>query len=281
MARIKADALVQYAVNAVGGGYCWGADGQVCSPAVRRELANRTSNTETRNNLLSLCAKWDGKKVWDCSGLFRGAWRALLKYRSGGATGIYNKWCSMTGTIDTLPDEPGIAVFRGTPNNMEHVGLYIGVGEVIDARGSAKGVVRGTLESYGRWTHWGRLEDVDYSEEETEEKPTVTDVKWHATVKTQTGNGINLWDTPLKSASVQRVPEGAAVDVLYEAGNGFVLASYGGVLGYADAGYLVRESGSAGDSDANTDRLEALEERVSALEKILGVTECEDCKIGG
>lgn len=281
MARIKADALVQYAVNAVGGGYCWGADGQVCSPAVRRELANRTSNTETRNNLLGLCAKWDGKKVWDCSGLFRGAWRALLKYRSGGATGIYNKWCSMTGTIDTLPDEPGIAVFRGTPNNMEHVGLYIGGGEVIDARGSAKGVVRGTLESYGRWTHWGRLEDVDYSEEETEEKPTVTDVKWRATVKTQTGNGINLWDTPLKSASVQRVPEGAAVDVLYEAGNGFVLASYGGVLGYADVGYLVREIGSAGDSGANSDRLEALEERVSALEKILGVTECEDCKIGG
>ena len=281
MAKIKASDLVQYAVNAVGGGYCWGADGQVCSPAVRQELANRTSNTETRNNLLSLCAKWDGKKVWDCSGLFRGAWRALLKYRSGGATGIYSKWCTEKGTIDSMPDEPGIAVFRGTPNNMEHVGLYIGNGEVIDARGSAKGVVRGTLESYGRWTHWGRLEDVDYSEGETEEKPTVTDVKWRATVKTKTGNGISLWDTPLKSASVQRVPEGAAVDVLYEAGNGFVLASYGGVRGYADAGYLVRENGSAGDSDANSDRLEALEERVSALEKIIGVTECEDCKIGG
>lgn len=278
---IKADKLIEYAINAVGGGYCWGADGQVCSPAVRQELANRTSNTETRNNLLGLCAKWDGKKIWDCSGLFRGAWRALLKYRSGGATGIYNKWCTEKGTIDSMPDEPGIAVFRGTPNNMEHVGLYIGNGEVIDARGSAKGVVRGTLESYGRWTHWGRLEDVDYSEGETEEKPTVADVKWHAMVKTKTGNGINLWDTPLKSASVQRVPEGATVDVLYEAGNGFVLASYGGVLGYADAGYLARESGSAGDSGANTDRLEALEERVSALEKILGVTECEDCKIGG
>ena len=279
MARIKADALVQYAVNAVGGGYCWGADGQVCSPAVRQEFANRTSNTETKNNLLGLCAKWDGKKIWDCSGLFRGAWRALLKYRSGGATGIYSKWCTEKGTIDSMPDEPGIAVFRGDSITKEHIGLYIGNGEVVDARSSSKGVVRGTLESYGRWTHWGRLEDVDYSEEETEEKPTVTDVKWRATVKTKTGNGISLWDTPLKSASVQRVPEGATVDVLYEAGNGFVLASYGGVLGYADAGYLVRESGSTGDSGANTDRLEALEERVSALEKILGVTECESCKI--
>lgn len=278
MARIKADALVRYAVNAVGGGYCWGADGQVCSPAVRQELANRTSNTSMKNTLMTVCAKWDGKKIWDCSGLFRGAWRALLKYRSGGATGIYNKWCSMTGTIDTLPDEPGIAVFRGTPNSMEHVGLYIGGGEVIDARSSKQGIVRGTLESYGRWTHWGRLEDVDYGESEAE-SPATNKVKWSATVRTKTGNGISLWDTPLKSASVQRVPEGATVDVLYEAGNGFVLAFYNGVLGYADAGYLVRESGSAGDSGANSDRLEALEERVSALEKILGVTECESCKI--
>ena len=278
MAKIKSDALVRYAVNAVGGGYCWGADGQTCTPAFRQELAARTSNSAAKENLLTVCAKWDGKKVWDCSGLFRGAWRALLKYRSGGATGIYKKWCSMTGTIDTLPDEPGIAVFRGIPNNMEHIGLYIGGGEVIDARGSAKGVVRGTLESYGRWTHWGRFEDVDYGESEAE-SPATNKVKWSATVRTKTGNGISLWDTPLKSASVQRVPEGATVDVLYEAGNGFVLAFYNGVLGYADAGYLVRESGSAGDSDANPDRLEALEERVSALEKILGVEACEACQI--
>lgn len=277
--KIRVDTLIAYAKNAVGGGYCWGADGQVCSPSVRRELANRTSNEATKKNLLNLCAKWDGQHVWDCSGLFRGAWRALAKYRSGGATTIYRSWCDEKGTIDTMPDVEGIAVFRGTPGNMEHVGLYVGKGYVIDARSSEKGVLLSTMASYGRWTHWGKLVDVEYGE--TEEKPTVTDVKWRATVKTQTGNGINLWDTPLKSASVQRVPEGAAVDVLYEAGNGFVLASYGGVLGYADAGYLVRESGSAGDSGANSDRLEALEERVSALEKIIGVTECEDCKIGG
>lgn len=277
--KIRVDTLIAYAKNAVGGGYCWGADGQVCSPSVRRELANRTSNEATKKNLLNLCAKWDGQHVWDCSGLFRGAWRALAKYRSGGATTIYRSWCDEKGTIDTMPDVEGIAVFRGTPGNMEHVGLYVGKGYVIDARSSEKGVLLSTMASYGRWTHWGKLVDVEYGE--TEEKPTVTDVKWRATVKTQTGNGINLWDTPLKSASVQRVPEGAAVDVLYEAGNGFVLASYGGVLGYADVGYLVREIGSAGDSCANSDRLEALEERVSALEKILGVTECEDCKIGG
>ncbi len=278
--KIRVDTLIAYAKNAVGGGYCWGADGQVCSPSVRQELASRTSNEATKKNLLNLCAKWDGQHVWDCSGLFRGAWRALAKYRSGGATTIYRSWCDAKGTIDTMPDVEGIAVFRADGSGMAHIGLYVGKGYVIDARSSEKGVLLSTMASYGRWTHWGRFEDVDYGESETE-SPATNKVKWSATVRTKTGNGISLWDTPLKSASVQRVPEGAAVDVLYEAGNGFVLASYGGVLGYADAGYLVRESGSADDSDANPDRLEALEERVSALEKILGVTECEDCKIGG
>lgn len=275
--KIKSGALVDYAIAAVGGGYCWGADGQTCTPAFRQELAARTSNSAAKENLLTVCAKWDGRKVWDCSGLFRGAWRALLKYRSGGATGIYNNWCSEKGTIATMPDEPGIAVFRGDSRTKEHIGLYIGGGEVIDARSSKQGVVRGTLASYGRWTHWGRLADVEYAG--TEEDLTILDVKWRGTVKTKTGNGINLWDTPLKTVSVQRVPEGETVSVLDDAHGGLLLASYGGRLGYADVGYLVPEGGATGDSGANTDRVAALEERVSALEKILGVEACEACQI--
>lgn len=277
--KIKSGALVDYAIAAVGGGYCWGADGQTCTPAFRQELAARTSNSAAKENLLTVCAKWDGRKVWDCSGLFRGAWRALLKYRSGGATGIYNNWCSEKGTIATMPDEPGIAVFRGDSRTKEHIGLYIGGGEVIDARSSKQGVVRGTLASYGRWTHWGRLSDVEYAG--TEEDLTILDVKWRGTVKTKTGNGINLWDTPLKTVSVQRVPEGETVAVLDNAREGLLLASYGGRLGYADVGYLVPEGGAAGDCGANTGRVAALEERVSALEKILGVEACEACRIGG
>ena len=69
--------------------------------------------------------------------------------------------------------------------------------------------------------------------------------------------------------------------VLDDAHGGLLLASYGGRLGYADVGYLVPEGGAAGDSGANTDRVAALEERVSALEKILGVEACEACQIEG
>ena len=107
------------------------------------------------------------------------------------------------------------------------------------------------------------------------------EVNWRGTVKTKTGNGINLWDTPLKTVSVQRVPEGETVAVLDDAQKWLVMAFYGGKLGYADVGYLVPKGGAAGDSGANTDRLAALEERVSALEKILGVKACEACQIEG
>ena len=275
---IKVHDLIRYAENAVGGGYCWGADGQTCTPALRQELADRTSNSAAKENLLTVCAKWDGKKVWDCSGLFRGAWRTLLKYRSGGATGIYENWCAAKGPITTMPDEPGIALFRGDSRTKEHIGLYIGNGEVIDARSSGKGVVRGQKAAY-KWTHWGRLADVDYSE--MEDKPTVLEVKWRGTVKTKTGNGINLWDTPLKTVSVQRVPEGETVNVLDDAHGGLLLASYGGRLGYADVGYLVPEGSAMGDPDANQDRIMQLETRVSALEKILGVEACDACQIEG
>lgn len=232
---IKADKLIEYAIKAVGAGYCWGADGQVCSPKVRRELAGRTSSQSNKNNLLITCAKWDGKRVWDCSGLFRGAWRELSKYRSGGATTIYKSWCNEKGTIDTMPDIPGIAVFRGTPGNMAHIGLYIGNGEVVDARGSSVGVLRGTLQSYGKWTHWGKLTDVDYGEGD---EPVVAETKWLGTVKTNSGNGIQLWADEDKTARLASIPESATVNVLEDTRTGMVQASYNGKTGYVDAQYL-------------------------------------------
>lgn len=286
---IRVNALVAYAKNAVGGGYCWGADGQKCSKAVRQELASRTSNEATKKNLLNLCAKWDGQNVWDCSGLFRGAWRALAKYRSGGATTIYREWCDEKGTIDTMPDVEGIAVFRADGTGMAHIGLYVGKGYVIDARSSDKGVLLSTMASYGRWTHWGKLADVDYGAQDEEEVEKMVDIKWRGKVKTRTGNGVSLWDTPLKTVSVISVPEGAEVGVIDDTHGAFALAIYEGRMGYVDTGYLYAADGSETPSSAKEDhaeemvdtRLAALEARVAALEKILGLETCEACQIGG
>lgn len=237
--KIKAADLVAYAREAVGGGYCYGASGQVCSQKQREIWAE--DNPSARENLLGVCAKWDGKKVWDCSGLFRGAWRELLKYRSGGATTIFKTWMTETGPISNMPDTPGIAVFRANESNpatKDHTGLYVGGGLVVDARGSSAGVVIGTLASYGRWTHWGKFEDVDYSGQTV---PNDDPVLWRGTVKTRYGRGISLWADSDKLVALVNVPEGEAVSVL---GNpdarGFARSRYAGVVGLADTQYLRR-----------------------------------------
>lgn len=46
---------------------------------------------------------------------------------------------------------------------MGHIGMTIGDGLAVDCRGSASGVVIGTVSSYKKWTHWGRFGDVDYA----------------------------------------------------------------------------------------------------------------------
>ena len=51
-----------------------------------------------------------------------------------------------------MPDVPGVLVFM--PG---HVGIYIGNGKVIEARGHAYGVVETNLVGRG-WKEWGKLD---------------------------------------------------------------------------------------------------------------------------
>lgn len=240
---IQAIDLCNYARNAISGGYCYGSSGEVCSLARRQQWA--VANPAQQANLLGVCAKWDGKKVWDCSGLFRGAWRALAIYKSGGATTIFNTWCIQSGLILQIPDEPGIAVFRSDGKGMAHVGLYLGDGMVVDARGASKGVLHGPLKEYA-WTHWGRLAEVSYLgvnaveekiKADMSEKRTplylaiVIDVKTGLNFRTSPGNGLN---------TMELLKPGSVVEVLQEhCGNGFSLVRVNRREGYVTEAYLM------------------------------------------
>lgn len=58
-----------------------------------------------------------------------------------------------------MPDIPGVLVFM--PG---HVGVYVGNGKVIEARGHAYGVVETNLVGRG-WKEWGKLDWIEYVEE--------------------------------------------------------------------------------------------------------------------
>lgn len=60
------------------------------------------------------------------------------------------------GTIDTIPEIPGLAVRKDG-----HVGYYIGNGQVIEAKGFNYGIVQTKL-SAAAWLHWYEFPGITY-----------------------------------------------------------------------------------------------------------------------
>lgn len=110
-----------------------------------------------------------GKTAMDCVGLIKGFFwtkngTESSKYardcpdKSANGMFEYAKSKKMDwGSIGTIPDEPGICVrFDG------HVGLYVGNGNVVEARGFNYGVVQTRLKDR-KWTHWYRMPGIKYT----------------------------------------------------------------------------------------------------------------------
>ena len=63
---------------------------------------------------------------------------------------------SVKGTIGTIPETPGLAVWKSG-----HIGVYIGNGEVIEAMGTHYGVVKTQLADRN-WTAWLEIPYIQY-----------------------------------------------------------------------------------------------------------------------
>ncbi len=135
-------------------GYIWGMSGQTWT-AARQSAA-------TRDMTVKYGKKWIGKRVADCSGLFVWAYREKGESIYHGSNTIWNKHLRAKGEITNgMGIRPGTAVFRcNSSGNRYHMGLYAGAGEVIEAHGTVKGVIRSTLSG---WDEWGELALVDYT----------------------------------------------------------------------------------------------------------------------
>lgn len=143
-------------------GYVWGGQGQLYTKALAEKWGKAKRSGKSWEYYVVQCAKWIGHIIVDCSGLIVEAFRSKNpKYSDRSSTTFY-KQCVEKGPIGAIPEIPGLCVWR--PG---HIGVYIGNGEVIEAGGWRKGVVKTALgkPATGKaWTHWGKLKDVDYDE---------------------------------------------------------------------------------------------------------------------
>lgn len=158
--------LATYAIHAweSGWGYVWGTYGCVLTESLfdykLEQYPDGVGNYED-----FIRANWLGGRTTDCVGLIKGyGWldpeTLTINYGTNGmpdigADQMYHS-ATVSGTIDTIPDIPGVAVWHEG-----HIGVYIGNGEVVEAMGTKYGVVKTQLEGRG-WTHWLEVPYINY-----------------------------------------------------------------------------------------------------------------------
>ena len=161
--------LVEHCKKALNEGwqYVYGTIGQVLTKTI---LAQKQAQyPEQINKYIDLIKTFIGKRTVDCVNLIKSYlwWDSSkndvvydIKYDKYEGTwmsadGAFSK-ATEKGDISTIPEIPGICVrYPG------HIGVYIGNGEVIEARGTKYGVVKTKLNERG-WTHWLKYPGIEY-----------------------------------------------------------------------------------------------------------------------
>ena len=154
--------LVEYAKTQLGKPYWFGCFGQTSTEALYNSKRKQYPSFYTATDY----KKQYGQRVHDCIGLIKGyLWSdtptSTPQYNATqdvSADGMLAK-CTEKGSISTIPELPGVLVFSS-----QHVGVYIGNGYVIEARGHAYGVVQTKLSSRG-WKSWGKCPWIEYLED--------------------------------------------------------------------------------------------------------------------
>lgn len=148
-------------------GYVYGGQGETYSQALAEKWTEeRRSVPKTRDRntyFIADCARWYGRKVEDCSGLIVNAIRTVIpKFGDRTANRFIKTSCSETGGMAAMPETAGIVLWKNG-----HIGVYVGDGWVIEARGTEYGVVKSKLSTQP-WKKWGYLKDVDYGADKSE-----------------------------------------------------------------------------------------------------------------
>lgn len=166
MAKTSAG-LVAHALAQIGLPYVYGTYGKALTADIVRQKAKQYPTQMYASREEYALKHFLGKRSYDCAGLvkaymFQETPDAAPKYseKYDKNVGGLIKACVETGAISSIPEIPGLLVFRGTA----HVGIYAGDGVVIEAKGFDYGVVKSRLSS-GGWDKWGKLGWISYPQQ--------------------------------------------------------------------------------------------------------------------
>ena len=235
-------------------GYIYGYAGTMWTAALQDKIEKTTD--ENRAASRTYGSQWIGRMVTDCSGLIRWALRQLGQDIVHHALYQYTDVCKVKGKLvdggreDGQPILPGTLVFlAGSKPKVHHVGVYVGSGVCVEAKGARYGVVTSRLD---HWDHWGQLPMVDYSEAAALEGAIEIPDRGEGISETQPAgqmravvnnprNLLNLRKSPKsESERLAQIPRGSVVEVLDGPGSDskWWQIKYAGRIGWAYAEYL-------------------------------------------
>ena len=147
-------------------GYVYGTYGEVLTESILTTKISQFPEQVGDNEEFIRRHRLGGRTA-DCIGLIKGyAWfncdTGQIEYRSNGVRDTGSDpmldMATEKGTIDTMPDIPGIAVWMDG-----HIGIYVGDGQTIHAANTELGVIMTPLAQSG-WTHWLKIPYITYDE---------------------------------------------------------------------------------------------------------------------
>ena len=232
-------------------------------------------------------AKWIGRRVTDCSGLLLWALKQLGETIVHQARYQYTDYSAPKGKLvngkrdDGKPLLPGTAVFlQGSEARIHHVGVYVGHGICIEAKGTRWGVVTSKPD---HWDHWGELKMVDYADaaeienepvpevpEETPDEKTLFSVEVN-----NPGAWLNVRSGPgLGFREVYRLHKGDEADVqAISTDKKWYYIIHDGQGGWASAEYLEKLEESE-DPVKEDEKLSAAQKAVNAMrQEVLEIKE--------
>lgn len=183
--------------------YWFGTYGQIATNTLWASKAKQYPSHYSDKRKAFMKERGDiGKPVCDCAGLIK--WYLMMNkegfppdYTSKydiSADGFYNHAIEK-GTIDTIPEIIGLAVWR-----KGHIGVYIGNGKVVEAKGFDYGVVISRLEKT-TFTHWLKIPYIAYANVGATIPPTKDDDDTQTTTPTGGEKKVNVTLTQLSKGS--------------------------------------------------------------------------------